>query len=355
MPQQVLLKADLQYDENVQMLANNPKAPEPAKVDKFLKENKEYLRESDSESNEISSASDQKSPQVDWNQYQPKDVNASPEGSSESEEEESESEPEQDQEERRNLASFHQSSPIYHDTTTNSQPSSNVNSLHPPLSYNLKPLPEAIQEEPESIQYDAIQHLLPGGSPIQDQYLQNNNSPNKDSSHLSSSYNSSDYSGSLSKSPGSGTVQSPGQSDMFSYSQSEMQSSNGLGKVAAAYAPMQAFDYQPLQPVFIGTEIAHQEKQDQALGELFTPSFKEPALQQPSLADAFRQKKKEATVPTRSRRTNSKEKDPERVYAGGRTKEEILAQRREMMKPRTKPKKKSTSPEKYHPQQDLMD
>jgi hypothetical protein len=49
------------------MLANNPKAPEPAKVDKFLKENKEYLRESDSESNEISSASDQKSPQVDWN------------------------------------------------------------------------------------------------------------------------------------------------------------------------------------------------------------------------------------------------------------------------------------------------
>jgi hypothetical protein len=41
-----------------------------------------------------------------------------------------------------------------------------------------------------------------------------------------------------------------------------MQSSNGLGKVAAAYAPMQAFDYQPLQPVFIGTEIAHQEKQD---------------------------------------------------------------------------------------------
>jgi len=93
---------------------------------------------------------------------------------------------------------------------------------------NLKPMPEPIYEESE-IDETRRQGT---GSPLQNQYLQNSEVKG---SELTSSYQSSDYTSEVSKSSPESQQRSP--SDMFSYSQSEMQSSNGVGTTAQLAQP----------------------------------------------------------------------------------------------------------------------
>lgn len=139
--------------------------PESSTVEQFLKESKEYLRESASEESSESEISPMKS-------------NLESSGMS--------------------ASADSQGSPLYANTTSNS-----ANFSNRPMS-NLAPMPETVEEEKDDV-YQM-------GSPLQPQYLNA-----EDEAALSSSYASSVGNSHHDASPGS---------DMFSYSRSDLANSN---------------------------------------------------------------------------------------------------------------------------------
>lgn len=117
-------------------------------------------------------------------------------------------------------------------------------------------------------------------------------------------------------------------------------------------------DYRP-QPVFINKNSKKETHLPSQ--EIFTPSFKENQQNSShSLADAFWERKQKAIESgirdhSQQKHFQDSEESKEKKFAGGRTKEQILAQRKEMMKPKTKVQERKEVPPPQTEKDKMMD